>query len=302
MTIPPYLRTNDAVAIVAPAGLLEPKQIALAIKIIESWGLTIHSGKNLFSKHYNFSGTDTERTADLQEVLDNHKIKAIFCARGGYGTLRILDKIDWSGFINNPKWIIGYSDITALHSVVNNTLQIASVHGPMPVNFEKLQDEQKSLYYLKKILFGETLTYSIPNENQTIPSEIEGNIIGGNLSLLYSLRGTPYDFKSENNIIFIEDIGEYFYHIDRMIHNFKLGNKFSGLKAIILGGFTDIKDNDIPFGLTIEEIVTKALNGKVIPVIKNFPAGHTIPNYPLIFGSGIKIKIEKEKIGFFLNQ
>jgi muramoyltetrapeptide carboxypeptidase len=298
MTIPSYLRTGDTVALVAPAGQIEPAQIASAIRIIELWGLKVVLGKNIYSKHFNFSGTDKQRAEDLQEALDNPKIKAVFCARGGYGALRIIDKIDWTSFIKKPKWVIGYSDITALHSAINNTLQVASIHGPMPVNFEKLQEEKQSLDYLKKLLFGESLTISIPNTYKTIPSEINGNIIGGNLSLLYSLRGTPYDFKSENNILFIEEIGEYMYHIDRMIHNFKLGNKFAGLKAIILGGFTGITDNDIPFGLTIEEIVTDALKGNSIPVINNFPAGHLTPNYPLILVSEIKINIEKEKIEF----
>jgi len=302
MTIPSYLRTGDKVTILAPAGLIEPGQIASAIKIIESWGLKIDLGKSIFSNHYNFSGTDTERTADLQEALDNPEIKAIFCARGGYGVLRIIDKIDWTNFIKNPKWIIGYSDITAIHATCNNLLNIASVHGPMQVNFEKLQKEQKSLDYLKKILFGQSVIYSIPNVNKTIPTEIEGKILGGNLSLLYSLRGTPYDFNPENSILFIEDIGEYMYHIDRMIQNFRLGNKFKGLKGIILGNFTEIKENDIPFGLTIEEIVSNALGENLIPVITGFPAGHTTPNYPLVFGSKVKIKVEKEKIDFFLNQ
>lgn len=296
MTIPPNLRTGDVVAIVAPAGLLDPKQISSAIKIIESWGLTIHSGKNLFSKHYNFSGTDTERTADLQEALDNPEIKAIFCARGGYGTLRILDKMDWSGFIKNPKWIIGYSDITALHSIVNNKLQIASIHGPMPVNFEKLSEEKYSLNYLKQILFGNPVKYSLPDKSNVPSFETKGILKGGNLSLLYSLRGTPYDFDSENSILFLEDIGEYMYHLDRMIQNFKLGNKFSGLKGIILGGFTDIKENEIPFGQSIKEIVIQAINNYKIPVIDDFPAGHMEPNYPLILGKTIEIKSANNQI------
>lgn len=302
MTIPPYLRTGDKVAIVAPAGFVEPEQIASAREIIKSWKLSVILGKNIFSKHYNFSGTDIERASDLQEALDNPEIKSIFCGRGGYGVLRIIDKIDWSGFINNPKWIVGYSDITAIHSCVNNVHNIASIHGPMPVNFEKLIAEQKSLEYLNKIIFGKAITYTIPNANKVTPTEIEGNLIGGNLSLLYSLHGTPFDFDPKDSILFIEDISEYMYHIDRMVQSLKLGSKFKGLKGIVLGGFTEIKENEIPFGYTIKEIITNALNGNAIPIINNFPAGHMTPNYPLIFGSRVKIKIEKEKIEFFQNQ
>lgn len=290
MTIPPFLRTGDVVAIVAPAGLIEPSQITPAVRIIESWGLTVISGKNIFSKHFNFSGTDSQRASDLQEALDNPEIKAVFCARGGYGVLRIIDKINWTNFIKNPKWIIGYSDITALHALVNNKLQTASIHGPMPVNFEKLSAEKNSLNYLKQILFGHSVVYSLPNKSNIPSFETKGILKGGNLSLLYSLRGTPYDFDSENTILFLEDIGEYMYHLDRMIQNFKLGNKFHGLKGIILGGFTDIKENEIHFGLSAKEIITQAVNNHNIPIIDNFPAGHMEPNYPFILGKIIKIK------------
>lgn len=296
MTIPPYLRTGDVVAIVAPAGLIEPSQLTPAVRIIESWGLTVISGKNLFSKHFNFSGTDSQRTSDLQEALDNPEIKAVFCARGGYGVLRVIDKINWTNFIKNPKWIIGYSDITALHSIVNNTLQIASIHGPMPVNFEKLSAEKNSLNYLKQILFGHFVKYSLSNKTNIPSFETKGILKGGNLSLLYSHRGTPYDFDSENTILFLEDIGEYMYHLDRMIQNFKLGNKFYGLKGIILGGFTDIKENEIPFGLSVKEIVTQAVNNHNIPVIDNFPAGHMEPNYPFILGKTVEIKSGKHLV------
>lgn len=301
MTIPPFLRTGDKVAIVAPAGLIGPEQIASAIKIIESWNLSVILGKHLFSKYYNFAGSDTERTVDLQAALDNPEIKAVFCARGGYGAIRIIDKLDWSGFIKNPKWIIGYSDMTILHACINNVLKIASVHGPMPVNFEKLMKEKQSLDYLKNLLFGKPVTYSIPNINHMSPINIEGTLIGGNLSLLYGLRGTPYDFESENSILFIEEIGEYLYHLDRMIQNFRLGNKLNGLKGIILGDFTDVKDNEISFGLTFEEIVTTASNNS-FPIISHFPAGHSIPNHPLVLGSKLKITIDKEKAEFLLNQ
>ncbi len=302
MTIPPFLNSGDTVAIVAPAGVLAPEQISYAIKHIESWGLKVKTGKNLFSRFFNFSGTDEQRIDDLQEALDNPEIKAIFCARGGYGLIRIVDTINWSAFIRSPKWVIGFSDITVLHSYINNKLNIASVHGPMPAGFEKLKEDTVSLPSLKKILFSETITYEIKNYRNDFPSEISGKLLGGNLSLLYSLRGTPYDFPPENNILFIEEVSEFLYHIDRMLQNFRIGKKFNGLKAIILGGFTEIKENDIPFGFTIEEIINNVLYKENVPVINNFPAGHITPNYPIVLGGQIKIKREGNSVKITQNQ
>ena len=289
MTIPPFLNTGDTVAIIAPSGSLENRDIDFAIKKIKSWGLKITFGRHLHSSFYNFSGNDNQRTEDLQEALDNKDIKAIFCARGGYGLIRIIDKINWESFIKSPKWIIGFSDVTVLHSFINNRLKIATLHSPMPINFEKLTDPV-SIPSLKEIIFGFPVEYTFENQNSLFHEEFSGILIGGNLSLLYSLRGTPYDFDPDNKILFIEEIDEYYYHIDRMIQNLKLGNKFSGLKGIILGGFTDIKDNEIPFGFNVSEIVTNAIKTSRIPVINNFPAGHQTPNYPIKLGVKTTIK------------
>jgi len=297
MTIPPFLKIGDNVAIVAPSGFLVKEQITNAIEILSNWNLKVHLGKNIFSKFYTFAGNDEQRLFDFQNAIDDNSIKAIFCARGGYGTLRILDKINWTKFIENPKWLIGYSDITVIHSCLNNFLTIVSIHGPMPVNFEKLIEEKSSLENLKKILFGKKIKYIFPNEKKLTNTVIEGKLIGGNLSLLYSLRGTKYDFNSNNCILFIEEIGEYMYHIDRMLYNLKFGNKFSGLKAIILGGFTDIKENDSPFAYSLAEIIKETTNNKT-PVINDFPAGHSIPNYPIILGQKAKITISNKEIVF----
>ena len=289
MTIPPFLNIGDTVAIVAPAGSLASNQIEFAIKQIEAWGLKIKKGTHLLSTFHNFSGTDEQRQNDFQEALNDREIKAIFCARGGYGTIRIVDKINWKPFIQYPKWVIGYSDITVLHSYINNKLKIATIHGPMPLSFEKLKSDPLSLPNLKKILFGEPIEYQLNNQSTQIPDEISGNLFGGNLSLLYALRGTEYDFVSENNILFIEELNEYRYHVDRMIQNFRLGNKFKGLKAIILGDFTDLKENEIPFGFTIDEIMNFGVEDLGIPIIRNLPTGHSFPNYPIILGGKISI-------------
>ncbi len=301
MTNPPFLKSGDKVAIVAPAGFISSEQVSASIKVLTSWGLEIVLGKNLYSKFFTFAGTDEQRAKDFQKAIDNKEIKAVFFARGGYGALRILNKINWSAFTKNPKWIIGYSDITAFHSCVNNVLSIASIHGPMPVNFDKLIEEKDSLENLKKLLLGEVIKYNLPNISNLPTSEIEGKLIGGNLSLLYSLRGTKYDFSSTNNILFIEEIGEYMYHIDRILQNFKLGNKFSGLKAIILGGFTEITENDFPFAYSLIEIIKEVTDNK-IPIIEGLSSGHIAPNLPLILGNNLKISVEKENITITQNQ
>ncbi len=297
MTIPSFLKIGDDIAIVAPSGFLTKEQITKALEIFSNWGLKVHLGKNIFSKFHTFAGTDEQRLFDFQNAIDDKNIKAIFCARGGYGALRIIDKINWENFIKNPKWIIGYSDITVFHSCLNNVLKVASIHGPMPVNFDKLIIEKDSLENLKKIIFGESVKYKISNINNLSNSTIEGTLIGGNLSLIYSLRGTKYDFTSNNNILFIEEIGEYMYHIDRMLQNFKLGEKYLGLKAIILGDFTDIKENNLPFAYSLLEILKTTTFNK-IPIISNFPAGHSIPNYPIKFGQTAKLTINKKEIIF----
>jgi len=302
MTIPPYLKSGNRVAIVAPAGYITPEQITHAIEVLTSWGLEVVLGKNLFSKHFTFSGTDEQRATDFQQAIDNIHINAVFCARGGYGVMRIIDKINWVEFVKNPKWVVGYSDITALHSCINNVLQIASIHGPMPVNFEKLKDEQNSLLYLRKALFGEIIKYKFPNTNNKLSQIVSGILKGGNLSLLYALRGTLFDFISNGSILFIEDAGEYMYHIDRMIQNFRLGNKFSRLKGLIVGSFTEIKENDQQFGLLLKDIINKSVKDEKMPVVFDFPAGHIVPNYPLIFGKNATIIIDKNFVELVQNQ
>lgn len=295
MITPKNLNAGDSVSIVAPAGFINPEQVSASIKTLTSWQLKVVLGKNIYARHFNFAGTDEQRASDFQEAIDNPEIKAIFCARGGYGVIRILDKIDWTHFVNNPKWIIGYSDITAIHACLNNVMNISSVHGPMPINFDKLIEEKSSINNLKELLFGKEIKYSIPNNHNIQPSCFEGKLIGGNLSLLYSLRGTKYDFLSKENILFIEEIGEYMYHIDRILQNFKLGNKFSGLKGLIVGGFTEIKENDLPFAYSLLEILNEVTENK-IPIVTGLSAGHITPNLPLIFGSNLRIKIDKECI------
>jgi len=292
-TIPPFLKKGDVVELVAPAGFIDKKQLLCFFEVMEEWGLKINIGKHTFSRFKNFSDTDENRLSDFQNAINNKNSKAIMCARGGYGAIRILDKINWNNFKKNPKWLIGFSDVTVLHSYINNKLNIASIHGPMAVSFTKLLKEKKSLIYLKNLIFGESLKYVITNKIKNI--NISGKIVGGNLSILYSLRGTKYDIDLKDKILFIEDTGEYMYHIDRMLQNLRFHRDFQKLKAIIVGTFSEIKENDILFAFTLTEILKQITNNKV-PIINNFKAGHSIPNFPLIFGKEIKIKSNENKV------
>ena len=288
MQIPPFLKQGDKIAIVAPARKVSKEEMQPAIELLTNWGLQVVLGKNLFHEQNQFSGTDEERAADLQAMLDDASVKAIIAARGGYGTLRIIDKLDFTTFKKHPKWIVGYSDVTVLHSHIN-TLGIATLHGTMPINFTKNAEATESLH---KALLGESLVFETPAHplnkavSQTI---IEGEIVGGNLSLLYALAGSVSDINTKNKILFIEDLDEYLYHIDRMMLNLKRAGKLSRLKALLVGGMTDMKDNAIHFGKTAEEIILDAVKEYDYPVIFGFPAGHIDRNLAVYFGKGAKL-------------
>lgn len=289
MKTPPYLKKTDTVSIVAPAGKIDYTKILNAKKYLESLGLNVKIGKNVNNNFYQFSATPEQRLSDFQQAIDDKNIKAVFCARGGYGSVQIIDKLNFSEFIQNPKWIIGYSDITVFHSYLNKIAKVCSIHGTMPVNYPNNSTENQSLQSLRKLLFGKKIEYKIKTANQKFSGEIQGELIGGNLSILYSLRGTPYDIDTNGKILFIEDISEYLYNIDRIMHNFKLGGKLTKLKAIIVGGFTDIKDNGQPFGKSVKDIINNAVKEYNFPVIFDFPAGHQEQNFALKFGCNVKI-------------
>ncbi|MGM0532779.1 MAG: S66 peptidase family protein, partial [Bacteroidota bacterium] len=210
MLTPPALKKGDTIGIVAPARSIEKKEIEPAMKMINEWGLQVITGKNLFNKHHQFSGTDRERAEDLQQMLDDERIKAILCARGGYGTVRTLQYLKFEKFINAPKWIIGFSDITAIHSYINTKLGIKTLHAQMAVNFPDNGKENQSLKLLKETLFGKPLAYSWETSYEAPEEkEISGQLTGGNLSVLYSLSGTPFDISTDGKILFLEDLDEY---------------------------------------------------------------------------------------------
>ena len=292
---PPYLKRGDKIGIVATARKISTEEINPAIAIFKSWGLEVVVGNNLFNTYNQFSGTDEERANDLQTLLNDTSIKAIISARGGYGTVRIIDQINFTSFTKNPKWIIGYSDITVLHAHIHN-LGIETLHATMPINFNK---NAEALESLRKALFGEKIKYEIETNPSNRKGISEGELIGGNLSILYSLSGSISDINTKGKILFLEDLDEYLYHIDRMMMNLKRTGKLSHLAGLVIGGMSDMKDNTIPFGKTAEEIILDAVNEYDYPVCFNFPAGHIDRNLALLFGRKIKLEIaEKVKLYF----
>ena len=294
---PPYLKKGDTISIVAPARKIAKAELQFAIDTFKKWGLKVVLGKNLLKIHHQFSGTDEQRTADLQQALDDKNISAVISARGGYGTLRIIDQLNFSKFKKNPKWMIGYSDITVLHSHIHNNFGIQTIHGTMPINFIKNEEAVESL---RKALFGEPLSYSFEKHKLNRKGNCKGELVGGNLSLLYALCGSSSDIDTKGKILFIEDLDEYLYHIDRMMLNLKRSGKLKSLAGLVVGGMTDMKDNTIPFGKTAEEIILDAVKEYKFPVYFGFPAGHIERNLALKLGSKVSIEQGKEVVLKFL--
>ena len=304
---PPYLQEGDTIAIVAPAGILKDREdtIQKAKELAENWGLIVVLGSNLFNQNNHFSGTDNERFQDFQEALDNKNIKAIWSARGGYGSVRILDKLNFTKFIAHPKWIIGYSDITAFHNHIHN-LGIETMHGMMATSLEEIPEEiLETKASFKKALFGEELKYSIPssedNRNAILNSGeiLKGQLIGGNLSILTSMLGSNSQLSTAGKILFIEEIGEYKYSIDRMLQSLKRAGYFTKVKAVIVGNMSSIKKNSTQWGSTIEQLILDVIPEN-IPVLFDFPAGHEADNRALIFGRNVALEVDMEKyaLGF----
>lgn len=289
MNIPEKLQKNDKVAIIATARKVKKEDLQPAINLLESWNLVPVIGSSIGLENNQFAGSDKERAADLQQQLDNPEIKAIWCAKGGYGTVRILDLLDFSKFKKNPKWLIGYSDVTALHSHLN-TLRIATLHGPIALDIEK--KPQKTRDILRKALFQEDLNYQFKSDSLNRNGTAKGELVGGNLSVLYSLMGSKTDLDLNGKILFLEDLDEYLYHIDRMLQNLKRNGWFKQLNGLIIGGMSDMNDNNIPFGKTAKEIIAETVAEYDFPVAFNFPAGHIDDNRTLLLGQKVNLQVE----------
>lgn len=296
MITPTYLQKGDTVAIVSTARKNIDDNLKPTIDLLEGWGLTVKLGKTIGLDYYQLAGTDEQRTADFQEQMDNPNIKAIWCVRGGYGTVKIIDKLDFSQFKQNPKWIIGFSDVTVLHGHLNR-MGIESLHATMPVAIPRATDEAKNS--LCAALFGEKLQYTLECDALNHNGKAKGELVGGNLSILYSLLGSESAIDCADKILFIEDLDEYLYHVDRMMMNLKRNGCLQSLKGIIVGAMTEMKDNEIPWGRNALEIIEDNVKGLNIPIIYNFPAGHIRDNRALIFGRQVSMEVNAEQSKVF---
>lgn len=280
----PFLQPGDLIGVVAPAGKVLPGQILPALDWLEQRGYRIWTGEHLFGSYYQYSGNDQQRLDDLQGALDHPEIKAIIFARGGYGTVRIIGKLDFGKFLASPKWIVGYSDITLLHAACAR-IGIPSLHGSMMRN--GVSDSgipDPGFLEAIRMLEGYKPDGATTHHPLNRPGRAEATIIGGNLSLLYSTLGTPYEPDTDGKILFLEEVGEFLYHTDRMMQSLRLAGKLARLNALVVGTFSEVKDNQEPFGRQVEEIISEAVSDYNYPVCFGFPAGHGLHNQPLVFG------------------
>lgn len=296
MIIPPPLRPGDTIAIVPTARAITLEELQAGMALAESWGLNVRLGEGVDRKRFQQAGSASERAADLDAALRDPQVKAIWCARGGYGTVHLLERTDLSLLHRHPKWIVGFSDITVLHSALNR-IGVCSLHAQMPFNIAT--KSEACIASLKAALFGQwpgsTLTREGSHELDH-PGVAEGTLVGGNLSILYSLRGTPYDLETKGKILFIEDIDELLYHMDRMVMNLKLGGLFADLAGLVIGGLTDMHDKDPldPFGPEAGAIIARAVEGSTFPVCHGFPAGHIADNRALVLGQRAKLNVTRQ--------
>jgi muramoyltetrapeptide carboxypeptidase len=289
--IPPYLNKGDTVGIICPAGYMPAERAETCIQTLEAWGYKVKKGFTLGNRHHYFSGTDDERLEDLQSMLDDKEVKAILCGRGGYGVSRIIDRIQWKAFSKHPKWIIGFSDITVLHSFLYTKLNTASMHAPMANAFNENGYQNEYAQSLHHALEGKRLHYEVQPHPFNRQGTAVGKLVGGNLSLLAHQVGTLSDINTKKTILFIEDIGEYLYNVDRMLLQLQRAGRLTPLAAMIVGGFTDMKDTSTPFGQTAEEIIRDRMTGYDFPVCFNFPVSHDVRNYALKVGVEYKLQV-----------
>lgn len=289
VTIPPYLKKGDTVGILATARKVDLAPLQNAVRLLENWGLHVVMGKTIGLSNNQLAGADWQRATDLQQMLDDPKIKLIWCGKGGYGTVRVIDRINFTKFKAKPKWVAGFSDATVLHSHIN-ALNIATIHSLVGISAGSASPE--AIESLRKAIFGESLTYTVPAHAFNKTGMVKGELTGGNLSVLYSIMGSVSETDYKGKIIFIEDLDEYLYHIDRMMMNLKRNGYFENVKGIIIGGMTKMRDNDIPWGHNALEIIQDITKEYNIPICFNFPAGHIKDNRTLIMGKTITLDVK----------
>lgn len=296
MIVPPYLQQGDTVAIAAPARKISQEELAPAITLLEKAGFNVFYDERLFAQHHQFAGDETVRAAYIQDLLDNPEVKAIWCARGGYGSVRIIDRLDFSFFCQHPKWICGYSDVTVFHNHIHRNFNIATLHTTMPISVKEGMYDTPATQTFIAALKGEPLSYELPLHPLNRLGNVTAPVVGGNLSMLYSLLGSPSDLDTDGKILFIEDLDEYLYHIDRMMTNLERNGKLAKLAGMLVGHLSDMHDNTIPYGKNAEEIVAEHCAKYDFPVLFNFPAGHLSDNRAIRLGLPMRIEIENNVV------
>ena len=292
MIIPPYLKPGDRIRIVSPAGKVQKDKILPGIELLQDEGFEVLIGKHVFDKHFQYAGTDQQRATDLQEAINDPLAKAILCARGGYGTVRIIEKLNFSEILKYPKWLIGFSDVTVLHAVLNK-LGMASIHGSMPGFFLENKKTTRSFLSLVELLSSGRSRCEVADHKMNRKGICSGELAGGNLSLLYSLQGTPWQLETSGKILIIEDVAEYFYHLDRMMQNLKMTGQLRNLAGMVVGGFTEMKDNESPFGKTASEIILEAVSDYDFPICFDFPVGHIPKNLAVMLGGSYQLEVSE---------
>lgn len=288
--IPPHCRKGDRIALIAPAGRFPEEKMAPAIQQIEAWGFIPVPGQHVLAHNHQFAGTDEQRLADLQAAINDPAIRAIWAVRGGFGSARIIDQVDLAPLKNDPKWIIGFSDVTVLHNHLHQHLDLVTLHATMPVNFES--NSREALQSVVDAITGQALVHQLGlNHPLNRWGQAEAPMVGGNLSMLYSLSGTPSALETNGKVLFIEDLSEYLYHLDRMLNQLDRAGKLAGLAGLVVGAFSDMKDGRLPYGATAEEIIRAAVERYDFPVCFAFPAGHVSDNRAWLHGMECKLEV-----------
>jgi muramoyltetrapeptide carboxypeptidase len=285
---PLSLQNGQKVTILAPAGKIDREAVMPALRRLQEWGLLVQTGEYLFAQTHQFAGTDYQRLSDLQQALDDPGTSAILCARGGYGTTRIVDRLDFTAFLRHPKWLVGYSDITTLHQKLHG-LGVQSLHATMPLLFDR--DTPPSVESLRHLLFGGEINYTVTPQPLNRAGEGNGILTGGNLALLASNIGTASDVDTAGKVLFLEDIDEYLYSLDRMMVQLKRSGKLAKLAGLVVGHFTNSKDNEVPFGKNPYEIVADAVREYGYPVCYGFPVGHEPENWAMPCGRRVRLRV-----------
>ena len=298
MTTPPFLQTGDTVGLIAPAYHIAPAQWERVIPLLQSWGLQVMTGNSLQLQDGVFAGSDRQRLDDLVDMLCNPQIKAIICARGGYGSIRLLAGLESHSSAFVPKWLVGYSDVTVLASYLVNRMHWQCIHGPMPIDLAAEQNDVsgQSWKYLHNLLFGQMPVYTLPVHELNRCGNATAPLMGGNLSVIYSLNATPYQWPTDGSILFIEDVNENLYHLDRMMTNLHIGGQLSKLKGLLVGAMTGMRDSEPSFGKTACEIIAGHVEDYDYPVVFGFPAGHDGVNYPLTLGANVTLHVDRQNV------